>query len=66
MTEEKPEYARLIYKERYRLKFILIMENHVLCLLEAGKIPLSKIMQGILQSFTQYYKNKQEKGIIQA
>ena len=60
--EEKPEYTRLIekYKERYRFKIYAycIMDNHVHFLLETGEIPLSKIMQGIQQSFTQYYNKK--------
>ena len=62
LTEEKPEYARLIekYKERYRFRIYAycIMDNHVHLLLETGDIPLSKIMQGIQQSFTQYFNKK--------
>lgn len=60
--EEKPEYARLMekYKERYRFKIYAycIMDNHIHLLLETGDVPLSKIMQGIQQSFTQYYNKK--------
>lgn len=60
--EEKPEYIRLIakYKERYKFKIYAycIMDNHVHLLIEAGDVPISKIMQGIQQSFTQYYNKK--------
>ena len=60
--EEKPEYLRLVakYKERYRFKLYAycIMDNHVHLLIETGETPLSKIMQGIQQSFTQYYNKK--------
>ncbi|QNO14307.1 transposase [Alkalicella caledoniensis] len=43
------------YKERYRFKLYAycIMDNHVHLLIETGKVPLSKIRQGILQSYTQ-------------
>ncbi len=48
------------YKERYG--FILyaftLMPNHLHLLLEAGLEPLSRIMQGILQSHTQWFNSK--------
>jgi len=57
--EEKPEYIKFIikYKERYRFKIYAycIMDNHAHILIETGDVPISKIMQGIQQSFTQYY-----------
>jgi hypothetical protein len=34
------------------------MSNHIHLLLETGDTPLSKIMQGFLQSYTQYYNRK--------
>ena len=52
-----------IYNERY--KFMLyayaLMKNHVHLLIEEGEIPLSKIMQGIEQSYTQYYNRRFKK-----
>lgn len=48
------------YKERY--VFILhsyaLMSNHVHILIETPKFPLSKIMQGINQSYTMYFNRK--------
>lgn len=50
----------LEYKKRY--SFIIyaytLMDNHIHLLIETGKVPLSKIMQGILQSYTQWYNGK--------
>ncbi len=60
--EEKGKYVKCIikYKERYKFKIYAycIMSNHVHLLLETGEVPLSKVMQGIQQSFTQYYNKK--------
>lgn len=60
--EEKAEYMKLIakYKERYKFKVYAycIMDNHAHLLIESGDVPISKIMQGIQQSFTQYYNKK--------
>ncbi len=60
--EEKQIYLDLIkkYKERYPFKLYAycIMDNHVHMLIEQEDIPLSKIMQGIQQSFTQRYNKK--------
>jgi len=63
MTEvEKPIYMGLIkkYKERYDFKLYAycIMDNHVHLLVETGETPLSKIIQGIQQSFTQQYNQR--------
>jgi len=48
------------YKERYG--FILyaytLMKNHIHLLMETQDVPLSKIMQGLLQSYTQWYNGK--------
>jgi putative transposase len=50
----------LIYRNRYR--FIVyayaLMENHIHLLVETGDVPLSKIMQGLLQSHTQWHNKK--------
>lgn len=56
---DKLEYLDLIekYKERYdfRLYAYCIMDNHVHMLIEVRDVPLSRIMQGIQQSYTQRY-----------
>jgi REP element-mobilizing transposase RayT len=45
------------YKDRYEfwLHAYVLMETHVHLLLETGKVPLSKILQGINQRFTMYF-----------
>jgi len=52
------------YKRRYN--FVLyaygLMDNHIHLLMETKEVPLSKIMQGILQSHTQWY-NKRNKTV---
>ncbi|MBU2699483.1 REP element-mobilizing transposase RayT [Sporomusaceae bacterium BoRhaA] len=57
--EEKQKYLELIkdYKERYgfHLYAYAIMDNHIHLLLQVGKSPLAKIIQGIQQRYTQYY-----------
>jgi len=57
--EEKEKYLEILadYKGRYdfQLYAYVIMNNHVHLLLQVGKNPLSKIMQGIQQRYTQYY-----------
>jgi putative transposase len=53
--------------ERYRAKFNVriyaycLMLNHVHLLLETGPAPLSKFMQGLQQSYTQYYNRRHRK-----
>jgi putative transposase len=51
------------YHERYLFKCYAytLMPNHIHLLIEEGDIPLSKIMQGINQSYTQYFNTKYEK-----
>jgi len=46
-----------IYKNRYhyRLYTYVLMDNHVHLLIETGETPLSKILQGINQSYTLYF-----------
>lgn len=57
--ENKEEYKKVVsrYKKRSRFKLYAycIMDNHAHLLIEVEDIPLSKIMQGIQQVFTQYY-----------
>lgn len=59
---DKQMYLDLIrkYKERYLFKLYAycILDNHVHMLIEQEDSPLSKIMQGIQQSFTQRYNKK--------
>jgi len=60
--ENKEEYKKIVskYKKRYRFKLYAycIMDNHAHLLIEVGDVPLSKIMQGIQQVFTQHYNRK--------
>ena len=48
------------YKERYKysLYAYALMNNHVHLLIETHRIPLSKIFQGINQSYTMYFNRK--------
>ena len=45
------------YQERYSFTLLAyaLMPNHVHLLIEAGAVPLSRIMQGLQQSYTQYF-----------
>lgn len=60
--ENKEEYKKIVskYKKRYRFKLYAycIMDNHVHMLIEVSDVPLSKIMQGIQQVFTQRYNRR--------
>lgn len=49
-----------LYKERYGflLYAYVLMSNHVHVLIEMQKTPLSKILQGINQSYTMYFNRK--------
>lgn len=48
------------YKRRYhfRIYAYVLMTNHVHLLIETQEIPLSKILQGVNQSYTMYYNHK--------
>lgn len=48
------------YRERYQFKLFAytLMGNHVDLLIESGETPLSKILQGLSQSYTQYYNRR--------
>jgi len=50
----------LIYRNRYHyhLNAYVLMGNHVHLLLETGDTPLSKILQGVNQSYTLYFNHK--------
>lgn len=62
--EEKSKYLEILtdYKKRYdfQLYAYVIMDNHVHLLLQVGKDPLAKIMQGIQQRYTQHYNWQQK------
>ncbi len=49
-----------VYRNRYqfRLYAYVLMGNHVHLLLEAGEVPLSKVLQGISQTYTLYYNRR--------
>jgi putative transposase len=53
--------------EKYRAKFRVriyaycLMPNHVHLLLETGSVPLAKFMQGLQQSYTQYFNRRHRK-----
>ncbi|KJS19098.1 MAG: hypothetical protein VR72_20425 [Clostridiaceae bacterium BRH_c20a] len=63
--KDKIEYIEILKKYKIRYGFNLyaycIMDNHVHLLVETGVIPLSKIMQGIQQSFTQRYNKRYQR-----
>jgi REP element-mobilizing transposase RayT len=48
------------YKQRYRFQLYayVLMDNHVHLLIETKEIALSKILQGINQSYTMYFNKK--------
>jgi REP element-mobilizing transposase RayT len=56
------KYIKLLafYKEKhkYSLYAYVLMSNHVHLLIETRTIPLSKILQGINQSYTMYFNRK--------
>jgi REP element-mobilizing transposase RayT len=51
------------YRQRYGLTVYayVLMSNHVHLLMEPGKLPLSKIMQGLQFTYTQYFNRKYRK-----
>lgn len=59
---DKIRYLQLIerYKKRHMVKLLAycLMDNHVHLLIKQGEESLSKTMQGIQQSYTQYYNKK--------
>jgi len=60
--KDKLEYLKRVkkYKEKYKSKLYsyVIMDNHAHLLIEVSSTPLSKIMQLIQQTYTQYYNKK--------
>ncbi|MCK9196972.1 MAG: transposase [Syntrophales bacterium] len=61
-SDDFSQYLTILsaYKERYGfiLHSYVLMSNHVHILIETPKVPLSKIMQGINQSYTMYFNRK--------
>lgn len=59
---DKIRYLQLIdrYKKRHMFKLLAycIMDNHVHLLIKQNEVSLSKTMQGIQQSYTQFYNKK--------
>jgi REP element-mobilizing transposase RayT len=51
------------YRERYGFKVYayVLMSNHVHLLLETGRVPLSRIMQGLQLSYSGYFNRKYNK-----
>lgn len=51
------------YRERYEFTVYayVLMSNHVHWLMETGKVPLSRIMQGLQQRYTGYFNRKYKK-----
>ena len=51
------------YRERYgfTLYAYVLMTNHVHLLVETGRVPLSKVMQGLQFTYTRYYNRKYDK-----
>jgi REP element-mobilizing transposase RayT len=60
--EEKVKYLELIthYKKQFDFKLYawILMDDHIQLLVEVGHVPLSKIMQGIQQGYTNWYNRK--------
>ena len=59
---DRRRYLELLdrYRARYQfqLRAYVLMTNHVHLLMEVGKHPLAKIMQGLQQSYTLYFNRK--------
>lgn len=61
------DYSRYLdllsqYKKRYRFSLYAyaLMPNHVHLMIETAEVPLSKILQGLNQSYTIYFNRKHE------
>lgn len=59
---DRRRYLQLLkqYRERYQFQLYayVLMANHVHLLIQVGKYPLAKIMQGLQQSYTVYVNRK--------
>lgn len=63
--EDREKFLRTVikYKKKYDLVVYAytLMDNHIHLLIETGRAPLSKAMQGMLQSYTQWHNRRYEK-----
>lgn len=61
-AEDYQRYLKILADYKSRYDFLLygyvLMENHVHLLMETKKVPLSKILQGINQSYTMYFNRR--------
>jgi len=61
-TEDYERYLRILGDYKTRYEFVLyayvLMGNHVHLLMETKEVPLSRILQGINQSYTMYFNRK--------
>jgi REP element-mobilizing transposase RayT/Trp operon repressor len=59
---DKEKYLELVtrYRQRYNYKNLayVLMDNHLHILMRIDQTPLSKVMQGIQQCYTQYFNRK--------
>lgn len=65
LEDEKKKYLNTLkrYKDKFEFKLYAyaIMDNHAHLLIEVSYVPLSKIMQGIQQVYTQFYNRKHKR-----
>lgn len=63
--KDRNKYLELVRRYKAKYDFLLyayvLMENHVHLLVEVRENPLSKIMQGIQLSYTQYFNKKYDR-----
>jgi putative transposase len=61
-TEDYERYLKILGHYKARYDFVLyayvLMENHVHLLIETKEVPLSKILQGVNQSYTMYFNRR--------
>jgi REP element-mobilizing transposase RayT len=61
-TSDRARYLELLSRYHKRYGFVLyayvLMSNHVHLLMEAGTVSLSKVLQGLQQSYTLYFNRK--------
>ncbi len=60
--EDYRKYLEILFRYKSQYKFYLyayvLMKNHVHLLIERGEVPLSRILQGINQSYTIYFNKR--------
>jgi REP element-mobilizing transposase RayT len=61
-TEDYERYLRILWDYKLRYNFVLyayvLMGNHVHLLIETKEVPLSKVLQGVNQSYTMYFNRR--------